>query len=76
MTTKLMFMYICLVVLFDLTVLCMVGLSSIDQCTPCEGGFYCPSEGMSIPTQLCEEGYFCKQYGNISAPDQSKPLHT
>ena len=25
---------------------------------------------MVEPTQLCAAGYFCKQYANISAPDQ------
>ena len=46
------------------------GLQAEGDCTPCLGGFYCPTLGIVTPIDLCLPGYFCKQYANISAPDQ------
>lgn len=46
------------------------GLYTVGQCTPCLGGYYCPTIGMVTPVDLCDPGYFCKQGANISAPDQ------
>jgi hypothetical protein len=46
------------------------GLIEESQCTPCLGGYYCPSVGMVTPVDFCEAGFFCKQGANISAPDQ------
>ena len=42
------------------------------ECTPCLGGYYCPMPGLVTPYDFCAAGYFCKQYANISAPDQGK----
>ena len=46
------------------------GLQMESDCTPCLGGYYCPMPGMVTPVDLCDEGYFCKQSAEISAPDQ------
>ena len=46
------------------------GLVSDSDCSPCSGGYYCPTPGIDNPLLLCDEGYFCKQYANISAPNQ------
>ena len=51
-------------------VCCIPGLSDESQCSPCLGGYYCPTPGMVTLVDLCDSGYFCKQYANISAPDQ------
>ncbi|XP_023933458.1 uncharacterized protein LOC106181652, partial [Lingula anatina] len=46
------------------------GLQQESDCSPCLGGYYCPMPGMVTPTDLCSPGYYCRQYANISAPDQ------
>lgn len=33
------------------------GLIEEPQCTACIGGYYCGSEGLSEPTDLCDAGY-------------------
>ncbi|XP_071505048.1 uncharacterized protein [Diadema antillarum] len=46
------------------------GLTEESLCSPCLGGYYCPTPGMVYPQELCDVGFFCKQYANISAPSQ------
>ncbi|PIK35709.1 hypothetical protein BSL78_27465 [Apostichopus japonicus] len=48
----------------------LTGLGYISQCSPCLGGYYCPTPGMVYPEDLCAEGFYCKQFANISTPDQ------
>ena len=54
----------------------VTGRQSASDCNPCLGGYYCPVAGMVAPVDFCDEGYFCKQGANISAPDQGKTLWT
>ena len=35
------------------------GLVRINQCTPCDGGVYCPSEAAVEPLTNCSAGYYC-----------------
>ena len=51
-----------------------LGLQTESDCSPCLGGYYCPIPGMVTPIDLCDAGYFCSQYANISAPDQGNAL--
>ena len=44
------------------------GLLSVDQCTPCEAGYYCPSFGHQDPYAFCNEGHFCLKGSTESAP--------
>ena len=32
---------------------------SNDSCISCTGGYYCQGEGLSEPTGLCDEGWYC-----------------
>lgn len=41
------------------------------DCAPCDAGYYC-LEGSSVPTGLCEKGYYCptditNTYGSVPA---------
>jgi hypothetical protein len=36
--------------------------------TPCTGGYYCPSAGLSAPFAQCAAGYFCASGANSSTP--------
>ena len=48
------------------------GLTTVDDCTPCLGGYACPEVGMITvnTTYLCESGYFCNVGANTTTPDQ------
>ena len=35
-----------------------MGVSESD-CYPCPAGMYCGSEGLTLPTDVCDQGYFC-----------------
>lgn len=48
------------------------GLTQDSDCTPCSGGYYCPMVGMVTPVDQCLASYYCKQYANISTPNQGK----
>ena len=45
------------------------GLSSVDQCTACDAGHYCGSEGATEPSGVCLDGFYCSY-----AVDRSQPL--
>jgi hypothetical protein len=45
-------------------------LTDASECSPCSGGYYCPTPGMDQPIELCAAGYFCRQFAEIAAPDQ------
>ena len=32
---------------------------SIDNCTSCDPGFYCGTDGLDNPTDMCDAGYYC-----------------
>ncbi|XP_014845642.1 PREDICTED: uncharacterized protein LOC106919650 isoform X3 [Poecilia mexicana] len=36
-----------------------LGASSPDACSPCPAGMFCSQFGLSQPSGLCQEGYFC-----------------
>ena len=38
------------------------------ECTPCSGGMYCESMGLSVPTGDCTAGYYCTQGASVSTP--------
>nr|XP_047130962.1 uncharacterized protein LOC100202447 isoform X1 [Hydra vulgaris] len=42
---------------------------SVEDCTPCPGGFYCEGEGLTKPTGLCSGGYFCLLGAKTSKPN-------
>jgi hypothetical protein len=44
------------------------GLQNITQCTPCTGGYYCATAGLSSPTGLCDKGYFCGGSSTVATP--------
>ena len=31
-------------------------------------GYYCGAVGQSAPTDVCEAGFYCRQYANTSTP--------
>ena len=33
------------------------------------GGYYCGAVGQSGPTDVCEAGFYCRQYANTSTPN-------
>ena len=38
------------------------GLTSLEECRPCTGGYYCDAYALTTPTDECDEGYYC-EYG-------------
>jgi len=50
-------------------------LTSISECTPCTPGRYCGSAGLTAPSGLCKEGYFCGGGSSVATPfhSSSKP---
>lgn len=44
------------------------GLKNITECTPCPVGQFCDTEGLSAPSGLCEQGYFCDGSSITSVP--------
>ena len=42
------------------------GGSSVGSCSPCTGGYYCAVPGLSAPTGLCLEGYYCPDEANVT----------
>ena len=36
-----------------------LGIRNVSECTPCDGGKYCLTPGLSVPTGNCTEGYYC-----------------
>ena len=47
----------------------IAGLSTVEQCIPCIGGYYCQFPNTSIPTGPCNAGYYCPHNASISLPD-------
>lgn len=46
-------------------------LESADECTQCDGGYYCDMPGLSTMTGFCAPGYYC-QYGvDTATPDNN-----
>ena len=37
----------------------MTGLLNSNQCTPCDGGYYCNDTGQTEPSGLCSPSYYC-----------------
>ena len=48
--------------------LCPLGASSIDDCSPCPGGFYCEDPGQIDPTGPCSAGFYCPANESITNP--------
>ena len=48
----------------------MTGLNNTGDCTPCSGGYYCGSTGLSEPTAQCSAGYYCVVSAETAAPTQ------
>ncbi len=44
------------------------GGASQDDCSPCTAGYYCDTPGLSYPTGLCNEGYYCPGNETITEP--------
>ena len=44
------------------------GLSDVAQCRPCDGGYYCETEGSTNVSGLCSAGYYCEQGVDTSTP--------
>ena len=44
------------------------GLRYETQCTPCDGGHYCDSEGSTSVSGMCSAGYYCRQGVDTSTP--------
>ena len=45
------------------------GLSTITDCTPCDGGMYCSELNATTPTGNCDTGYFCETGNFRSDPN-------
>ena len=45
------------------------GLSSLEECTICPGGFYCATPGSLNVTGPCESGYYCTSGVTTSTPN-------
>ncbi|XP_062603182.1 uncharacterized protein LOC134264959 [Saccostrea cucullata] len=48
----------------------LTGITDVSLCSPCSGGYYCPTPGIVTPVSQCDSGFFCKQNANISTPIQ------
>ncbi|KAM9734328.1 uncharacterized protein ACNS7B_016072 [Menidia menidia] len=44
------------------------GLQSREHCTPCPGGYYCDSVGLTKPNGICNKGYYCLEGAVTSTP--------
>ena len=51
-----------------------LGLSSVNECTPCTPGMYCDAAGLSAPEGWCSAGYFCGEGSTSRAPQSSNPF--
>ena len=40
----------------------------VEQCTDCDGGYYCGVEGATNVTGLCAAGYYCERGVDINNP--------
>ena len=46
------------------------GLTEEADCSPCLGGYYCPTVGIVEPELECDQGYFCLRSAEIAGPNQ------
>ncbi|KAK2153849.1 hypothetical protein LSH36_283g03025, partial [Paralvinella palmiformis] len=46
----------------------ITNLAELTQCTNCPGGYYCETPGLSEPTGLCGEGYYCPEGSQEKEP--------
>ena len=44
-----------------------MGLYHVDQCKPCQAGYYCDSEHLTNVTDQCSAGYYCVH--GVDRPD-------
>ncbi|EDV25654.1 uncharacterized protein TRIADDRAFT_55968 [Trichoplax adhaerens] len=44
------------------------GLTALNQCDSCYGGYYCNIPGLTSPSGKCSPGYYCVSNANESAP--------
>lgn len=44
------------------------GAASEDDCYPCPAGFYCDRSGLTAPTGVCDERFYCPDFAKISSP--------
>ena len=35
------------------------GLANETECSYCDGGWYCPTDGLSAPHAMCDPGFYC-----------------
>ena len=46
----------------------LTGLASESECILCPGGYYCQDSGLTEPSGLCGEGYFCPEGSTEQQP--------
>ena len=46
------------------------GISEISSCIQCTAGFFCNSTALTVPTGICQEGYFCPPGQSVPNPSQ------
>ena len=44
------------------------GLAAESECTPCDGGKYCPTTGLTAPTGNCTVGFYCLNFSSSATP--------
>ncbi|KAL7831753.1 hypothetical protein AOLI_G00293010 [Acnodon oligacanthus] len=44
------------------------GQRSDEECQQCPGGFYCATAGLTVPTGLCSEGFYCIEKATTPMP--------
>ncbi|XP_023933583.1 fibrillin-2 [Lingula anatina] len=45
------------------------GRSRLEDCQPCTAGHYCNQTGLSVPSGLCDAGYFCVTLVTMATPN-------
>ena len=49
-------------------ILSSAGISSLEECTACDGGMYCPSPGAISPAGNCSSRYYCVLNATTAQP--------
>ncbi|KAH3841623.1 hypothetical protein DPMN_115096 [Dreissena polymorpha] len=44
------------------------GLQNVSACTQCTPGYFCGSEGLTVPTGMCNAGYYCTSGAILADP--------